>query len=764
MDRRRFLVNSGCLSLSLMLNPTYTFASSSHHNIAGFSIDLPLTGESIFDYIIRIKGQFDLTLYRHILASGNEFKEGDAIAGLAAENETSRLNSRTLIANTRLVDLKNNSVYSDNLSQLINQTTAENQEFQNRTFSEFKTFLLEKSENEIHQIIPSLSSDQIAVVVKLMSNDELIRISSKVFNPLPDSQIGSKGYMGARVQPNSPTDNPEDVFWQVMDAWSFAVGDVVLGTNPVSSNPRDVAKIEETLFNIIQTFGLQDTIPHCVLAHIDIQAEVEKEHPGTTGIWFQSIAGTDNANKTFDISVEKMQGHAKSRKGKYGLYAETGQGADETNGHGAGFDLLIHESRKYGFHRALKMQLFAAAQQDKPWVIVNDVAGFIGPEVFRTKEQLVRCCLEDLVMGKLHGLTIGLDICTTLHMDVSLDDLDWCIDQIMPANPAYLMALPTKNDPMLSYLTTSFSDHVRVREKFGFKVNDARWDFFKKIEIIDADGAPSTHFGDPVWVYYQHQKIKGDTRSKETIYAEGNTAISNVRKRGVPIAVGHGKQRWDLEPNLDLEIRALYKDAKYCLWEELSPLFVATIPNVIQLHSKSKDRQDYVYHPASGEKLDELSTAKIQKIKQGRTSKKTDVQIIISDGLNVLSLFDEGHLKPYLERLRNDLSQQGFILSDEHLLITNGRVRAGYQVGELLFGESLPSKNKHILVHIIGERPGSEHRNFSTYITVASQKEWSKQGFVDHNITRVVSGISDTALMPQLASKEVVSICKELWG
>ena len=64
--------------------------------------------------------------------------------------------------------------------------------------------------------------------------------------------------------------------------------------------------------------------------------------------------------------------------------------------------------------------------------LTNDsVAGFIGPEVFRTKEQLVRCCLEDTVMGKLHGLTIGLDICSTLHMDVTLDDLDWCIDNVM---------------------------------------------------------------------------------------------------------------------------------------------------------------------------------------------------------------------------------------------------------------------------------------------------------------------------------------------
>ncbi len=761
MNRRRFILNSGCLSLTLLLNPSFSFASGSNQVFEKVSIGLPLNGEGIFEYIIRLKGKFDLTLYRQILAAANEFKEGDAIAGLAAENETSRLNARNLIANTRLADIKKNPVYTDNLSRLIDQTTNENDEFQNRKFSEFKSFLLEKSENEIHQIIPCLSSDQIAIVIKLLSNEELISISSKVFNPLPDSQIGSKGYMGARVQPNSPTDHPEDVFWQVMDAWSFAVGDVVLGTNPVSSNPRDVAKLENTLFDIIQTFRLENTIPHCVLAHIDIQAEVEKTNPGTTGIWFQSIAGTDNANKTFDISVEKMQGHAKSRKGKYGLYAETGQGADETNGHGAGFDLLIHESRKYGFHRALKMQM--SSEKNEPWVFVNDVAGFIGPEVFRTKEQLVRCCLEDLVMGKLHGLTIGLDICTTLHMDVSLDDLDWCIDQIMPANPAYLMALPTKNDPMLSYLTTSFSDHVRVREKFGYKVNDAMWDFFKKIEIIDSDGVPTSHFGDPVWVYYQYKKIKGDTRSKETIYAEGNNVILNVRKRGVPIAVGHGKQRWDLEPGLDKEVRALYKDAKYCLWQELSPLFSAMIPNVVQLKSRSKDRTDYIYHPASGEKLDDESLFKIQKLKQKSSLNNTNVQIVISDGLSVLSLFDDGHIKPFLEILRKELIQNGFSVAEEHILIKNGRVRAGYQAGELLFTHSGSAVKRKILLHIIGERPGSEHRNFSTYITVAKQQDWSKPGFVDHNITRVVSGISDTALIPLLASNEVVSICKELW-
>ena len=83
-------------------------------------------------------------------------------------------------------------------------------------------------------------------------------------------------------------------------------------------------------------------------------------------------------------------------------------------------------------------------------------------------------------------------------MDVNLEDLDWCIEQVMPANPAYLMALPTKNDPMLSYLTTAFNNHLKIREQFGYKVNDDMWDFFKKIEVIDDQGKPTEHFGDPI--------------------------------------------------------------------------------------------------------------------------------------------------------------------------------------------------------------------------------------------------------------------------
>ena len=277
------------------------------------------------------------------------------------------------------------------------------------TLGDLKKFILTKSEAEIKGIMYGLNSDVIGSVVKLMSNSELTQVGAKIFNNLPGSKLGAKGYLGARIQPNSPTDDPADIQWQTFNGWAFAVGDQVVGTNPVDSTEDNILRVELALKELITTFKLEDVVPWCVLSHIDVQAAVEAKNPDSTAIWFQSLAGTESANQTFDLTLQKMMDHAKARKGKYGLYFETGQGADFTNGHGHGFDMVVHESRKYGFARTLKQQV-AAAQVNGAgaWVHLNDVAGFIGPEIFKTREQLVRVCLEDIVMGKLHGLNLGL--------------------------------------------------------------------------------------------------------------------------------------------------------------------------------------------------------------------------------------------------------------------------------------------------------------------------------------------------------------------
>ena len=722
------------------------------------------TGEDIFQYLNRVQSGFDEKAYRNIIGAANPFKEGDAMLGVAAADDSTRGIARQLLSNTILSKVDDHPITQDRLSQLLQQTEARGAQTttQIRTLGQLKRFLIERDEAAIKTVLPSLSSVVIGCVVKLMSNEELVAVASKIFHPLPNSNIGAKGYLGARVQPNSPTDNLEDIRWQVFDAWAYGVGDVLLGTNPVSSDPESVAAVERTLQEIIEVFGLQDDLPHCVLSHIDVQADVEQRLPGSTALWFQSIAGTDGANQTFDISVEKMLDYARQRKGKFDLYFETGQGADFTNGHGNGFDMVVHESRKYGFARALKYEVEKnkSGTDLKPWVHLNDVAGFIGPEVFRTKEQLVRCCLEDIVMGKLHGLTIGLDVCSTLHMEVSLQDLDWCLDQIMPANPAYLMALPTKIDPMLGYLTTGYHDHLRLRQKFGYRVNDPMWDFFRSIKVIDDHGKPTSNFGDPAWVYFQYRQRKGDVRSEQAIRREARQQIESVRSRGVFITEGHGALVSDIPKTTQRNVDRIYDDAKKSIWAQLTPGFISEVPVSIALNTESEDRNDYILHPSSGEKLHELSALKVQGLRV-KHDDQFNVQVVISDGLNALSIMEKNHLKPFLKSLREQLLRDEFKPAPDNIVVNSGRVRAGYQIGEILFAQS---KGPRALLHVIGERPGTGHRTFSVYITAPDGQVWSSSGRVDHNITKVVSGIASTALPPVSAAKETVRLLRSLTG
>lgn len=723
-----------------------------------------LENEDVIAYVHRIAGGWDVDWYRRVLGAANEYKEGDEILGVSARTPAERQLARRLLEQTTLEQIDSHRPFEDKMLSVLGlaQSKTQTQEIQAWKLAELKAFLLEQSEQEIHAIRPGLSSDSIACVVKLMSNQELIEVGRKVFNPLPGTQLGSRGYMGARIQPNSPTDHPDDIRWQVFNAFAYAVGDVLVGTNPVSSEPESVALVESTLKEILDTFGISSTIPHCVLAHIDIQAALELSQPGSTALWFQSIAGSDAANATFDVTVDKLVQHAKNKQGKFGLYFETGQGADFTNGHGFGTDMLIHESRKYGLARSLSNTLALSRQQrgesSEPWVHLNDVAGFIGPEVFRNREQLVRCCLEDIVMGKLHGLMIGLDICTTLHMDVTLDDLGWCIDQIMPANPGYLMALPTRIDPMLGYLTTGYHDHVRIREKFGYRVNDAMWDFYKQLGVIDPQGQPTEHFGDPAWVYLAYCRRRSDKRPDEEILGEAKDRIAQVRQRGVFISEGYAESASELPKDLDLHIHRIYDDAKKCIWAELPEGFETTIQGAIPIQTLSLNRNDYILHPVTGEQLHPDSVRKLERLRDQHAD-RYDTLLVLSDGLNALANSSSQQAKELIDHLRNALAKDGKKLAPEVLVVRSGRVRAGYRIGERMFRSR---EGRMQILHIVGERPGSGHRTLSIYITSAQGEDWSVESRVDHNITRVVSGIAHTALEPSLGAQAAARVLRTM--
>lgn len=720
-------------------------------------------GDDLFAYLARTGG--DDLRRRRLIGAANEFKEGDAALGLAAADMASRTAARRLLAATAVGRLAAAPLFRDDLYDTLQAAVDPHAAAHVSTWSlgQLKRFVLHADEADVHAILPGLDSDVVACLVKIMSDAELVALGARLFHPLPGSRLGARGYLGARIQPNSPTDHPEDIRWQVLAGWSYAVGDVVLGTNPVSSDPRSVAAVEAVLRDILVGFGLQDTLPHCVLAHIDVQAEVEARHPGTTGIWFQSIAGSDAANATFGLDLARLRRHARGRGGRWGLYFETGQGADFTNGHGRGVDMVVHEARKYGLARLLRADVAdarrALGRDPAPWVHVNDVAGFIGPEVFRTREQLVRCCLEDIAMAKLHGLMIGLDVCATLHMDIGLDDLDWCLDRVAPACPGYLMALPTKNDPMLGYLTTAFQDHVRLRERFATRVDDRMWAFFRdRLGVVDRHGRPTERFGDPLWVHLRLCRDRGDDRPADDIVAEGRAALAAVRARGVALGEGHGERPWDLPPALDAEVRRLYADARDSLRAEWRPEFVAKIPGARVLRTRAADRDEYILRPTTGEALDDAACSLLQDLKDSYAG-RFDTALVVSDGLNARALMDDGHLFPFLDVLGPELRAAGLALAPDIFVLVGGRVRAGYALGAALFA-GLPGPRR--LVHVVGERPGTGHHAFSVYLTVAAGSAWSDPRAIDHDITRVISGVADTAYPPAAAAREALALLQTM--
>jgi ethanolamine ammonia-lyase large subunit len=728
----------------------------------------PLAGEDVFGYLERVHGGLDERAYRAIVGAASEFKEGDATLGVAALDEEARAGARRLLAATKVGALQARPLRQDRLyAALLNGLDqAAAGRVAGWTLAALKDFVLGAEEAEVKAILPGLASDVIACLVKLMSDAELVALGARLFHPLPGRELGGRGRLAARLQPNSPTDHPEDIRWQVFDGWAYGVGDLLLGTNPASSDPAAVAAVEATLLDLRETFGVAGLLPHCVLAHIDVQAALEAAAPGSTGIWFQSLAGSDDANATFGISLESMLRHAAQRGGEYGMYFETGQGSELTNGHGDGVDMVVHEARKYGFVRLLRAAVaaaqVAAGRAAAPWVHVNDVAGFIGPEVFRSREQLLRCCLEDIAMGKLHGLMIGLDVCATLHMEVDLDDLEWVQDRVVAACPGYLMALPTRNDPMLGYLTTSFQDHVRLRARGGLRVDDEVARFFcERLGVLDGEGRPGPNFGEPLQVFLRYRRARGDVREVAEILAEGRAEMAAVRARGVALAEGHGAAPWDLAPALEAELRANYVDARACLRAAWRPEFLATLPDALQLRTRAEGRDDYILHPARGERLADESAAAVEELRRGGGG-GFDVQIVASDGLSPLAMMDPGHLLPYLEALRAGLAAAGYRVAPTLLVVTGGRVRVGYEIGARLLGDPEDRSTPRAIVHAIGERPGTVHHNFSAYITAAAPVVWAAPGAIDHPLTRVLSGISDTACAPALAAAETVKLLREL--
>ena len=239
------------------------------------------------------------------------------------------------------------------------------------------------------------------------------------------------------------------------------------------------------------------------------------------------------------------------------------------------------------------------------------------------------------------------------------------------------------------------------------------WAFFQELGVIDADGRPTEHFGQPSWVYLQYRR-----RQARRAAGRGDPGRGATRDRGACASAAStspkdtASRSGTSSPSSTAAFAALYDDAKKCLWAELPDAFAAALPGAVTVRTLSSDRTDYILHPPTGERLDSSGDAAIAELRDRRRG-GCDVQIVISDGLNALALTDDGHLAPYLDRLHRSLGDAGFELAPEPIVVTGGRVRAGYRIGEILYGARGDAAARPAIVHLIGERPGSGHHAYS---------------------------------------------------
>ncbi|BDT69935.1 ethanolamine ammonia-lyase heavy chain [Comamonadaceae bacterium OS-1] len=425
---------------------------------------------------------------RDLLAKATPLRSGDVLAGVAAGNAQERVAAQMALADLPLATFLNLQVVpyeSDEVTRLIidSHDAAAFAPIRHLTVGDFRNWLLSDAVDSatLAVVAPGITPEMAAAVSKIMRNQDLILVAKKcrVITAFRNT-IGLEQRLSTRLQPNHPTDDTSGIAASVLDGLLYGSGDAVIGINPATDNVPQVVKIVTMLDAIIQRYEIPTQ--SCVLTHVTntLQA-IERGAP--VDLVFQSIAGTEAANRSFGINLallaEARSAALSLHRGTVGdnvMYFETGQGsALSANAH-HGMDQQTCEARAYAVARAFQP------------LLVNTVVGFIGPEYLFDGKQIIRAGLEDHFCAKLLGLPMGCDVCYTNHAEADQNDMDVLLTLLGAAGCNFVMGIPGSDDIMLNYQTTSFHDALYVRRLLGLRPAPEFEAWLHRMQIFEGDG------------------------------------------------------------------------------------------------------------------------------------------------------------------------------------------------------------------------------------------------------------------------------------
>ena len=423
-----------------------------------------------------------------LLAAASPARSGDVLAGIAARSMEERVAARYVLADLPLAAFLTDTVIpyeSDEVTRLIvdSHDARAFAPISHLTVGGLREWLLTDTTNTaaLTALAPGLTPEMVAAVSKLMRNQDLIAVARRceVISAFRNT-LGRHGTLSVRIQPNHPTDDPAGILASLVDGLLLGCGDAVIGINPAS----DSVETQILLLQIMDDLRQRYAIPtqSCVLSHItNTLAAIERHAP--VDLVFQSIAGTEAANRSFGINLALLRegrdaGLSLGRHtvGNNVMYFETGQGSALSAGAHHGVDQQTLEARAYAVARAFHP------------LLVNSVVGFIGPEYLYDGKQITRAALEDHFCGKVLGLPMGVDICYTNHAEADQDDMDGILTLLGTAGVTFIMGVPGADDVMLNYQSTSYHDALYVRDVLGLKPAPEFTEWLAQLGITDDSG------------------------------------------------------------------------------------------------------------------------------------------------------------------------------------------------------------------------------------------------------------------------------------
>ncbi len=257
-------------------------------------------------------------------------------------------------------------------------------------------------------------------------------------------------------------------------------GDACIGINPASDDPAVLGGLVRLLDDVITKLDIPTQ--SCVLTHVTTSLDLINQG-APVDLVFQSIAGTEAANKSFRHRSGDLE--RSSCTPALSLKARLARPGRHVFRDRAGLGSVGQRpSRRRSADS--EARAYAVARAFDP-LLVNSVVGFIGPEYLYDGKEIIRAGLEDHFCGKLLGLPLGVDVCYTNHAEADQDDMDNLLTLLAAAGVTFVMGVPGADDVMLNYQSTSFHDALYIRDLFGLKRAPEFDDWLQRVGLAGAD-------------------------------------------------------------------------------------------------------------------------------------------------------------------------------------------------------------------------------------------------------------------------------------